>query len=85
MMLTSEDNGYASTEYHHMPENLVRSYSKQSTLNSSIIFQSFQMPKGVVTELFLSRDEGVMSYSSEVLSTDAPPLCLNNLQSLRSY
>ncbi len=79
-MLTS-DNGYASTEYLHIPENIVRSYSKQSTVNSSILFQSFQMPKGV-TEF--SRDEGGMSYSSEVLSTDAP-LNLNNLQTLRSY
>jgi hypothetical protein len=78
-MLTSE-SGYASTEYHHNPENLVRSYSKQSTVNSSIISQSFPMPKGV-TEY--SKDEGGMSYQSEVLSTDAP-LNLNNLQSLRS-
>jgi hypothetical protein len=57
-MVTSE-RGYASTEYHHNPENLVRSYSKQSTVNSSIISQSFLMPKGV-TEF--SKDEGGMSY-----------------------
>lgn len=78
-MLSSE-SGYASTEYHHNPENLVRSYSKQSTVNSSNISQSFPMPKGVTESL---RDEGGSSYQSEVLSTDAP-LNLNKLQSLRS-
>jgi len=58
--MLNADCGYASTEYHHNPENLVRSYSKQSTtVNSSIISQSFQMPRGV-TEF--TKDEGGLSY-----------------------
>lgn len=57
--MLNADCGYASTEYHHNQENLVRSYSKQSTVNSSIISQSFQMPRGV-TEF--TKDEGGLSY-----------------------
>ena len=49
-MFTSE-SGYASAEYHLNPENLVRGFSKQSTVNSSIFSQSFPMPKGMIETL----------------------------------
>ena len=58
--MLNADYGYVSTEYHHNPENLVRSYSKQSTtVNSSTISQSFQMPRGVTD---FTKDEGGLSY-----------------------
>ena len=80
-MLTSE-SGYVGTTESQQPKNLSRSFSKQSTTNSSLLFTSFLNGNGCYPDF--SRDEeklyGVFSHSSDKISTDAHHQ-MNNLLS----